>query len=60
MNAAGNALANPVDVAYLITGILFIIGLRYLSSPRRAAGQPHQRGGMLIACARSAEHVNWM
>ena len=27
MNAVDTALANPVDIAYLITGILFIMGL---------------------------------
>ncbi|MDQ6825658.1 MAG: NAD(P)(+) transhydrogenase (Re/Si-specific) subunit beta [Candidatus Eremiobacteraeota bacterium] len=28
--------ANPIDAAYLITGILFIVGLKYLSSPATA------------------------
>lgn len=28
--------ANPIDVAYLLTGVLFIVGLRYLSSPATA------------------------
>jgi H+-translocating NAD(P) transhydrogenase subunit beta len=44
------ALANPVDVAYLITGICFIIGLRYLSHPRTARlGNRISALGMLIA-----------
>ena len=45
-----SAMANPVDVAYLITGILFIIGLRYLASPKTARlGNRISAVGMLIA-----------
>ena len=43
-------LANPVDIAYLVTGICFIIGLRYLSSPKTARlGNRISMLGMLIA-----------
>ena len=43
-------LANPVDVAYLITGICFILGLRYLSSPKTARmGNRISMAGMAIA-----------
>jgi len=41
---------NPVNVAYLVTGILFILGLRYLSSPRTARlGNRLAAVGMLVA-----------
>jgi NAD(P) transhydrogenase subunit beta len=41
---------NPVNVAYLVTGVLFILGLRYLSSPRTARlGNRLAAVGMLIA-----------
>jgi H+-translocating NAD(P) transhydrogenase subunit beta len=44
------SLANPVDVAYLVTGICFIVGLRYLSHPRTARlGNRISALGMLIA-----------
>ena len=43
------ATASYVDVAYLITGILFIVGLRYLGSPRTARlGNRISAVGMLI------------
>ena len=42
--------ANPVDYAYLATAILFILGLRYLSSPKTARfGNRLAALGMLIA-----------
>ena len=42
--------ANYYDVAYLITGILFIVGLKYLSSPRTARlGNRISALGMLLA-----------
>ncbi len=45
-----STLANPVDYAYLLTGVLFIIGLRYLSSPKTARlGNRISAGGMLVA-----------
>jgi NAD(P) transhydrogenase subunit beta len=53
---------NPVDIAYLITGILFIIGLRYLSSPKTARlGNRISAVGMLIAvlAAFTQGIVNW-
>lgn len=28
--------ANPIDIAYLLTGVFFIVGLKYLSSPATA------------------------
>jgi len=47
---AATALANPVDIAYLVTGICFIVGLRYLSHPRTARlGNRISAAGMLIA-----------
>ncbi len=43
-------IANPVDIAYLITGICFILGLRYLNSPKTARlGNRISMAGMLIA-----------
>ena len=43
-------LANPVDYAYLATGICFILGLRYLSSPKTARlGNRISMVGMAIA-----------
>jgi len=43
-------IANPVDIAYLITGICFILGLRYLNSPKTARlGNRISMLGMLIA-----------
>ena len=62
MNAVDTALANPVDVAYLITGILFIMGLRYLSSPKTALlGNRISAVGMLIAVVATLSQgiVNW-
>ncbi|MDQ6932339.1 MAG: NAD(P)(+) transhydrogenase (Re/Si-specific) subunit beta [Candidatus Eremiobacteraeota bacterium] len=42
--------ANPIDVAYLLTGVLFIVGLRYLSSPATArTGNRIAMAGMLLA-----------
>ena len=50
MTVADTALANPVDIAYLVTGDLFILGLRYLSSPKTARlGNRISAVGMLIA-----------
>jgi len=47
---AGVAAFNPVNVAYLITGVLFILGLRYLSSPKTARmGNRIAAVGMLVA-----------
>ena len=41
---------NPVNVAYLVTGVLFILGLRYLSSPKTARlGNRLAAVGMLVA-----------
>ncbi|MGD0475832.1 MAG: NAD(P)(+) transhydrogenase (Re/Si-specific) subunit beta [Candidatus Velthaea sp.] len=41
---------NPVNIAYLITGVLFIFGLRYLSSPKTARmGNRIAAVGMLVA-----------
>ncbi len=43
-------IANPVEYAYLLTGILFIIGLKYLSSPKTARlGNRISAVGMLVA-----------
>ncbi len=50
MSVADRVLANPVDIAYLVTGILFILGLRFLSSPKTARlGNRISAVGMLIA-----------
>ena len=47
-----NGAADPVDIAYLITGILFIVGLKYLSSPATARlGNRVAAAGMLLALA---------
>ena len=47
-----NDIANPVDIAYLITGVLFIIGLKYLSSPATARlGNRIAAVGMVIGVA---------
>jgi NAD(P) transhydrogenase subunit beta len=58
----GAAAANWVDVAYLITSICFILGLRYLSSPKTARlGNRISAVGMLIAVVAtlSGRIVNW-
>ncbi|HEY0396674.1 MAG TPA: NAD(P)(+) transhydrogenase (Re/Si-specific) subunit beta [Candidatus Elarobacter sp.] len=63
MNAVDTALANPVDIAYLITGILFILGLRYLSSPKTAVlGNRLSAIGMLLAVVATLTQgiVNWI
>ncbi|MGO8672279.1 MAG: NAD(P)(+) transhydrogenase (Re/Si-specific) subunit beta [Capsulimonadaceae bacterium] len=45
-------MASPIDIAYLITGVLFIIGLKCLSSPPSARiGNRLAAVGMLIAVA---------
>jgi NAD(P) transhydrogenase subunit beta len=53
MNAvatSASAPANPLDIAYLATGVCFILGLRYLSHPRTARlGNRISAFGMLIA-----------
>jgi NAD(P) transhydrogenase subunit beta len=63
MNVVDKAIANPVDIAYLITGILFILGLRYLSSPKTAVlGNRLSAVGMLIAVVATLTQgiVNWI
>ncbi|MDQ2908754.1 MAG: NAD(P)(+) transhydrogenase (Re/Si-specific) subunit beta [Candidatus Eremiobacteraeota bacterium] len=53
---------NPVEVPYLVTGILFIIGLKYLSSPRTARlGNRLSAVGMAIALIATATQglLNW-
>jgi NAD(P) transhydrogenase subunit beta len=60
--SADTALAQPVEYAYLITGILFIVGLRYLSSPKTARlGNRISAVGMLIAVVAvlTQSIVNW-
>ena len=62
MNAADAVIANPVDIAYLVTAILFIFGLRYLSSPKTARlGNRISAVGMLIAVVATLTQgiVNW-
>jgi NAD(P) transhydrogenase subunit beta len=57
------ALANPVDIAYLVTGICFIVGLRFLSSPKTARlGNRISALGMLIAVVAVLTQgiVNWI
>jgi H+-translocating NAD(P) transhydrogenase subunit beta len=50
MTSAVAAPASWLNVAYLITGILFILGLRFLSAPRTArTGNRLSALGMLIA-----------
>ena len=50
MDATADVIANPVEYAYLLTGVLFIIGLKYLSSPKTARlGNRISAVGMLIA-----------
>jgi len=63
VSASDTALANPVDIAYLITGICFIVGLRYLSSPKTARlGNRISALGMLIAVVAVLTQgiVNWI
>jgi NAD(P) transhydrogenase subunit beta len=63
MNVVDKSVANPVDIAYLITGILFILGLRYLSSPKTAVlGNRLSAVGMLIAVVATLTQgiVNWI
>jgi NAD(P) transhydrogenase subunit beta len=60
--AVADRLANPVDIAYLATAILFILGLRYLSSPKTARlGNRLSAVGMLIAVVATLTQgiVNW-
>ncbi len=62
MTVADKVLANPVDIAYLVTGILFILGLRFLSSPKTARlGNRISAVGMLIAVVATLTQgiVNW-
>jgi len=62
ISTTGTDVANWVDVAYLITGILFILGLRYLSSPKTARlGNRISAVGMLIAVVATLTQgiVNW-
>ena len=43
-------MASSIDIAYLVTGVLFIFGLKYLSSPAKAkVGNRLALLGMLIA-----------
>ncbi len=56
-------LVNPVDIAYVITGILFIVGLRYLSSPKTARlGNRISAAGMVVAVVAVLTQgiVNWI
>jgi NAD(P) transhydrogenase subunit beta len=56
------ASASYVDVAYLVTGVLFIVGLRYLGSPRTARlGNRISALGMLVALVAVLTQgiVNW-
>ncbi|HEV3087091.1 MAG TPA: NAD(P)(+) transhydrogenase (Re/Si-specific) subunit beta [Candidatus Elarobacter sp.] len=62
MTATDTTPANWVDIAYLVTGVLFILGLRYLSSPKTALlGNRLSAVGMLIAVAATLTQgiVNW-
>jgi NAD(P) transhydrogenase subunit beta len=55
MTESVSALQLWIDVAYLITGITFIIGLRYLSSPKTARlGNRVAMGGMTLALVATA------
>ncbi len=62
MTAPDTQLVNPVDIAYLATAILFILGLRYLSSPKTARlGNRLSALGMLIAVVATLTQqiANW-
>ena len=62
MSAADTTPANWVDVAYLMTAICFIFGLRYLSSPKTARlGNRISAVGMVIAVVATLAQgiVNW-
>ncbi|HZX67641.1 MAG TPA: NAD(P)(+) transhydrogenase (Re/Si-specific) subunit beta [Candidatus Elarobacter sp.] len=62
MSAADTTPASWIDVAYLITAICFIFGLRYLSSPKTARlGNRISAVGMLIAVVATLAQgiVNW-
>jgi len=55
--------ANPVDIAYLITGVLFILGLKFLSSPASARfGNRLALAGMVIAVGATLYtiHAGWL
>ena len=55
--------ANPVDIAYLITGVLFILGLKFLSSPASARfGNRLALAGMVIAVGATlfTIHAGWL
>jgi NAD(P) transhydrogenase subunit beta len=50
MNVQLSDAANPIDIAYLVTSILFILGLKFLSSPATARkGNQFAGVGMIIA-----------
>jgi NAD(P) transhydrogenase subunit beta len=62
MSAVDTTPASWIDVAYLITAICFIFGLRYLSSPKTARlGNRISAVGMLIAVVATLAQgiVNW-
>jgi NAD(P) transhydrogenase subunit beta len=58
------AIANPVqigiDAAYLVTGICFILGLRYMSTPKTARlGNAISMGGMAVALIATGFELDW-
>jgi NAD(P) transhydrogenase subunit beta len=62
MPTTDTSTASIVDIAYLVTAICFIVGLRYLSSPRTARlGNRISAVGMLIAVVATLSQgiVNW-
>src|ERR1700688_2060197 len=60
MPAAVSANQIAIDAAYLVTGICFILGLRFLSHPKTARnGNRISMLGMAIALAATGFLLNW-
>jgi NAD(P) transhydrogenase subunit beta len=58
--ATGSSTQLWIDVAYLVTGVCFIMGLRYMSSPKTARlGNTISIGGMAIALLATAILLDW-
>ena len=60
MTSDVQALQTWIDVAYVITGVCFILGLRYLSTPKTARmGNRIAAAGMLLALVATALILDW-
>jgi NAD(P) transhydrogenase subunit beta len=58
--AAGSASSLGVEFAYLITGVCFIMGLRYMNTPKTARlGNTVSIAGMAIALVATGVSLDW-